>query len=214
MACAPTNRDSDKAQVDVAFRWSHAIGGFDWGLTYFFGTTREPQLLLTTDSAGRPVFAPLYELIHQAGLDAQYTVGGWLLKLETIVRAGQGSTFSAVTGGFEYTFFQAHGSIVDLGLILEYNYDGRDNDTFIVFENDVFAGIRLTLSDPGSTELLFGAFIDVKDGSLFVGGEAARRVSDHWRILLEGRGYVPQGDNVLRFFGQDAVVQVDIEFRY
>ena len=203
-----------QGQIDVAFRWSHAIDGVDWGLSYFFGTTRQPQLLLTEDSAGSPVFLPLYELIHQGGLDLQYTVEGWLLKVEAIVRAGQGPTFGAVTGGFEYTFFQVHGSIVDVGLILEYNYDGRDNDTFIVFENDFFTGIRLTLSDPGGTEFLAGAFVDAKDGSLFVGAEAARRFGDHWKILLEGRGYVPRGGNVLEFFRQDAVVQADVEFRY
>lgn len=130
------------------------------------------------------------------------------------MRGGQGPTFGAVTGGFEYTFYQARGSIVDIGLILEYNYDGRDNNTFIVFERDFFTGVRLTLSDPGSTEFLVGTFIDTKDGSVFIGAEAARRFGDHWKILLEGRGYVPQADNIIRVFQQDAVVQIDLEFRY
>jgi hypothetical protein len=32
--------------------------------------------------------------------------------------------------------------------------------------------------------------------------------------LLEGRGYIPQGDNVIRFFQNDAQIQLDIEFHY
>ena len=201
-------------QIDVAFRWSHSMEGFDWGLSYFFGTAREPQLLPTMNAAGIPVLQPLYELIHQGGLDVQYTIEGWLLKVESIVRGGQGPTFGAVTGGFEYTFYQVSGSIVDIGLILEYNYDGRDNNTFIVFDNDFFTGIRLSLSDVGSTEFLVGSFIDAKDGSVFIAAEASRRFGDHWKILLEGRGYIPQPGNVLEFFRNDAQIQVDIEFHY
>lgn len=201
-------------QIDVAFRWSHSMAGFDWGLSYFFGTTREPQLFETTSAAGFPVLQPVYELIHQGGLDLQYTIEGWLLKVESIVRGGQGKTFGAVAGGFEYTFYQVAGSIVDIGLILEYVYDSRDNNTFIVFDNDFFTGVRLSLSDVGSTEFLVGSFIDAADGSVFIAAEASRRFGESWKILLEGRGYVPQADNVIRFFQNDAQIQLDIEFHY
>jgi hypothetical protein len=204
-----------QGHIDVAFRWSHSMAGFDWGLSYFFGTAREPQLF--GDPPGSPLptaLRPVYELIHQGGLDLQYTREGWLLKVESIVRGGQGPAFGAVTGGFEYTFYQVNGSIVDIGLILEYNYDGRDNNTFIIFENDFFTGIRLSLSDVGSTEFLAGSFIDAKDGSVFIGAEASRRFGEHWKILLEGRGYVPQKGNILGFFRNDSQIQVDIEFYY
>ena len=203
-----------EGQIDVALRWAHSMAGFDWGLSYFYGTAREPQLFDTTNAAGLPVLQPVYELIHQGGLDVQYTVESWLLKAESIVRGGQGPTFGAVTGGFEYTFYQVSGSIVDIGLILEYNYDSRNNNTFIIFDNDFFTGVRLSLSDVGSTEFLVGSFIDAKDGSVFIAAEAARRFGDNWKILLEGRGYIPQQGNVLEFFRNDAQIQVDIEFHY
>jgi len=201
-------------QIDAALRWSHSMAGFDWGLSYFYGTAREPQLFATMNAAGLDVLQPVYELIHQGGLDVQYTVESWLLKAESIVRGGQGPTFGAVTGGFEYTFYQASGSIVDVGLILEYNYDSRNNNTFIIFDNDFFTGMRLSLSDVGSTEFLVGSFIDAKDGSVFLAAEAARRFGDNWKILLEGRGYIPQKGNVLQFFRNDAQIQIDVEFHY
>ena len=203
-----------EGQIDAALRWSHSMAGFDWGLSYFYGTAREPQLFPTTNAAGLPVLQPVYDLIHQGGLDVQYTVEGWLLKAESIVRGGQGPTFGAVTGGFEYTFYQASGSILDIGIILEYSYDSRNNNTFIIFDNDFFTGVRLSLSDVGSTEFLVGSFIDAKDGSVFIAAEASRRFGDSWKILLEGRGYIPQKDNVLQFFRNDAQIQVDIEFHY
>ena len=201
-------------QIDTALRWSHSMAGFDWGLSYFFGTARDPQLFQAMNGAGLPVLQPVYELIHQGGLDAQYTVEGWLLKAEAIVRGGQGPTFGAVTGGFEYTFYQVSGSIVDIGLILEYNYDGRDNNTFIIFENDFFTGVRLSLSDVGDTAFLVGSFIDAKDGSVLISAEASRRFGESWKILLEGVGYIPQRGNVLQFFRNDAYVKIDIEFHY
>lgn len=203
-----------RGQIDTAFRWSHAMGGFDWGLSYFFGTARDPQLIPLPDPDNPMVFQPYYALMHQAGLDAQYTVDSWLLKVEAIVRGKQGPTFGAVTGGFEYTFYQASGSIVDIGVILEYSYDGRENGTFILFDNDFFTGVRLSLSDVGSTEFLVGSFIDAKDGSAFISAEAARRFGDNWKILLEGRGYVPQPGNVLEFFRHDSQIQVDVEYHY
>ena len=204
-----------QGQIDVAFRWSHSLAGFDWGLSYFFGTAREPQLFAVTDPSGIPIaLQPVYELIHQGGLDLQYTIEGWLLKVESIVRGGQGPTFGAVTGGFEYTFYQVSGSMADIGLILEYNYDGRDNNTFIVFDNDFFTGMRISLSEVGSFEFLLGAFIDAKDGSLFLAAETSRRFGDNWKILLEGRGYVPQKDNIVRVFQNDAQIQIDIEYHY
>jgi hypothetical protein len=203
-----------QGQIDAALRWSHSMAGFDWGLSYFYGTTREPQLFPAANSAGAMVFQPVYDLIHQGGLDVQYTIEGWLLKAEAIVRGGQGPTFGAVTGGFEYTFYQAHGSIVDVGVILEYDYDGRNNNTFIIFKNDFFTAVRLSLSDVGSTEFLAGAYIDSKDGSVFIAAEASRRFGESWKILLEGRGYIPQGANILEFFRNDAQIQLDIEFHY
>jgi len=72
----------------------------------------------------------------------------------------------------------------------------------------------LSLSDVGSTEFLVGSFIDAKDGSVFIAAEAARRFGDSWKILLEGRGYIPQQGNVLEFFRNDAQIQIDIEYHY
>ena len=204
-----------QGQIDVAFRWSHSIAGFDWGLSYFFGTAREPQLFGEPEGAPLPTaLRPVYELIHQGGLDLQYTVEAWLLKVESIVRGGQGPTFGAVTGGFEYTFYQVSGSMADIGLILEYNYDGRNNNTFIVFDNDFFTGMRISLSEVGSFEFLLGTFVDAKDGSVFLAAEASRRFGDNWKILLEGRGYIPQKDNIIRVFQNDAQIQIDIEYHY
>ena len=62
---------------------------------------------------------PYYDQIEQTGLEAQSTLGGWLLKLEAIRRAGQGDPFLALAGGFEYTLVGLLGSAMDLGVLAE-----------------------------------------------------------------------------------------------
>jgi hypothetical protein len=75
-------------------------------------------------------------------------------------------------------------------------------------------GRRLSLSEVGSTAFLVGAYIDVKDGSVLIAAEASRRFGENWKSSLEGRGHIPQGENVLEYFQNDSQIQTDIEYHY
>jgi hypothetical protein len=66
--------------VDLAFRYSHTAGDWDFGIYHFHGTGREPSLLLQGNAAGKTLFLPFYEQINQTGLDVQTVKGNWLLK--------------------------------------------------------------------------------------------------------------------------------------
>ena len=85
-------------------------------------------------------FTPTYDEITQGGVTAQYTQDAWLWKFEGIVRSGHGDTFAAAVGGFEYTFFGITDAGADLGVLVEYLYDGRDEVEAppTTQENDVF----------------------------------------------------------------------------
>ncbi len=173
--------------IDWAARWSHVLGNFDIGISHFWGTSREPVLSPGFSATASPVLVPRYDIIHQTGLDLQATLGDWLWKVEAIRRTGQGETFFAVTGGFEYTFIGVGGGDADLGALFEYNYDERGEAGGHPFEDDLFFGLRLALNDAQSSELLAGVTYDVEgDGSTF-NLEASRRLSDHWTIAVEGR---------------------------
>ena len=150
---------------------------------------------------------PVYDVIHQTGLDAQLTTDAWLLKLESILRSGQGETFGGLTGGFEYTFGGIFGSVTDLGLLVEYSLDSRgeavlggdpldvsaevppDPLGFSVFQNDLFVGSRLALNDTESTSLLGGAAIDLDTGSILLILETSRRIADDWTMEIEARAF-------------------------
>ena len=177
-----------RRHVDWALRWSHAIGAFDVGASYFRGTDRDPRLAVEDLGAG-PVLTQAYDIIGQLGVDAQMTTGPWLFKVEGITRDGrEQNRYWAVTAGFERTLYQLFGSDSDLGLIAEYLYDDRGTAALTPFADDVFVGGRLAINDVQSTELLAGAIVDRQRGSTLLRVEGSRRLGSSWTVEIEGVG--------------------------
>ena len=193
---------AEEKHVDYAIRYEHYLGDWDVGAYLFHGTGREPRLRINATGSA---LIPIYDQITQIGTDLQYTYEAWLLKFEGIVRSGQGDTFAASVAGFEYTFYQIGESATDLGLLLEYLYDGRDNEAPpVLLQNDVFVGARLALNDTQNTSLLIGAIVDVEDQSTSLSIEAERRIGDSLTIELESRWFVNAAtDNLIQFVEDD-----------
>ena len=209
---APLPVDSDRAvyessrdenHVDVALRYSHYIGDIDVGLSVFSGTSREPRLIPADDA---PVLLPHYDQIDQFGVDLQYTRDAWLWKLEAIARNGYSETFAAAVGGFEYTFYQVAQSGADIGVLLEYQYDGRNElEPFTTADNDVFAGLRLALNDTQDTSLLAGIAYDTVTGETFFNVEAERRIGNSISLEVRMRAFSGAGPQDMTY----AVVRDD-----
>ena len=205
--------DKKRAHLDTAVRWSINSGNWDTGLSYFYGTSREPQLIPAINSQGEMVLLPYYELMHQAGLDIQGAEGGWLWKLEAISRNTKQDNFIAATGGFEYTFYNVHDSGFDIGLVMEYLYDDRGNAATTPFEDDVMLGVRLTPNDAQSTEFLLGVIQDRDGKARSFSLEASRRLTDHLKLDAEGRvftGLAPS--DPLYSLRQDDYLQLGLNY--
>jgi len=200
---------SEESHVDFALRYSHYFGDVDIGLHAFSGTSREPRFVPAAD--GQSVL-PVYDQINQFGVDLQYTKDAWLWKLEAIARDGVSSSFAAAVGGFEYTLYQVSDSSADVGLLLEYQYDGRDEfEPATIADNDVFVATRLALNDIQDTAVLAGIGYDVDTGETFVNIEAERRFGDDWFVELRVRAFsgAEQGDTTF-WLQQDDYVQLSI----
>ncbi len=194
----PVYESSDgQSHIDYAVRYAHTLGQWDLGLSYFDGTSREPRLIPTIKNS-QILLVPHYDQINQLGLDAQYTGEATLWKLELISRHGQGRRFVAGVGGLEYTLYGVLNSKADLGLIFEYQYDDRNPSEApaTAADDDFFLGTRLTLNDISDTTFLAGVIIDRHTHSTFYSVEAAYRISNNWKIELEGRftGGVDEND--------------------
>ncbi|ATI02392.1 MULTISPECIES: hypothetical protein [Cycloclasticus] len=198
--------DSKDKHVDYAVRWSQTFDDWDVGVSHFYGTSREPRIIPTA-TAGGIALVPFYDLINQTGLDVQATLDEWLWKVELIHRSGQGETFNAFTGGFEYTFVGVMESAADVGLIAEYLYDDRGAD--VAFDNDIFVGARLAMNDAASSELLFGVIADVDQNTQFYSLEGSRRIGVSWVLSVEARFISAASNDALAPFRQDDVIQLE-----
>lgn len=172
-------------RIDQAIRYSHYLGDWDLGVYYFDGTSRDPVFRSSTDGQS---LIPYYPTIDQVGVDVQYTSGAWLWKLEALRQKNDDYAFNAAVGGFEYTLFQFLGSSVDLGLLVEYLYDGRnDKAPQTLFDKDVFAGMRLFMNDTRDTSALLGTIYDPQTYETMTTFEGDMRLFRQWSVHAEMR---------------------------
>ena len=197
---------------DFAVRYQHYIGSWDFGFSHFHGTSRAPILREITKGK----LTPVYEIIDQTGIDAQYTSGSWLWKLEAMGRAGHGDYFGAATGGFEYTMYGVFGTSSDVGVLVEYHRDGRDDDApSTTFDNDVFIGTRVTLNDTDDTEFLGGMVMDVNDRSHSFFVEASTRINNHVKVEVEGHVFANiDRDQIAYHSRDDDYIQMRLSYHF
>jgi len=220
------NIDKER-NVDYAARYSVARENWDIGVSHFYGTGREPAYLLTT--AGKVV--SYYEIINQTGLDLQYVNGAWLWKFEGIYRSGlRDGDFYAIDAGFEYTLPGAYLPGMEVGLVVEYLYDGRDfdkkmNEYFAsgyfssrlnsFYNNDYMLALRIALSDAASSEALLGIVRDLDNGSGTFLLEASRRLGDNFKASLESYMYInPEKDLLLNYLKVDEFLQISLRYYF
>ncbi len=203
----------EENHVDYAIRYNHFFGDVDIAVYAFDGTSREPLIVPAAD--GQSIL-PYYEQMTQAGLELQYTNDAWLWKLEAVSRDAASDSFFATVGGFEYTFYGVRESAVDIGLLIEYLYDGRNASAPITaFDNDIFVGTRLAMNDAEDTSILAGFAIDNDTQELFLNVEAERRFGANMVAELRLRAFAnADADDSLYAIEQDDYVQLRLSWFY
>jgi hypothetical protein len=187
---ATYDASSKQWHPDFAARYSHTFDDWDVGVAHFSGTSREPVLQAGINADGANVLIPHYDLINQTSVDIQLTKDSWLWKLEGISRSGQGNRFYAASAGVEYSFYDVKESGADIGLLAEYHRDNRGSRApFTLFDDDIFVGFRVTLNDSNDTTFLGGIMVDRNTKTRFYSIEAAKRISDDWKLELDLRIY-------------------------
>ena len=199
------------AHTDMAVRWAKSSGTVDGGLSYFYGTSREPRFNVAFDNVGQPVLIPHYDLIGQWGVDLQTVQGAALWKAEAIRRSGQDVTYWASTTGIEYTLSDWLHSGKDIGLIAEYLYDNRGDAALSPFQNDVMVGARVSFNDAESSDALIGVIADRNSRARIYSLETSRRVGEYWKWSLKARWFadIPAND-LLYGSSRDDFVKLEI----
>ena len=191
------------------------IGDWDIGIAHFYGTSREPRLFPGANASGQTVLIPFYDLINQTSLDVQATKGNMLWKFEGYHRRGQGKAFSALVGGFEYSFVGIFNTVMDLGVLGEYHYNDLGKAALTIFEDDIAVGTRLALNDAQSTEALFGIIFDRTTSGKFLNLEASRRIGDSVVAEFQARLFFGQSSQSPAFaFTRDDYVELNVSYYF
>ena len=188
---------------DFALRYQHQIDQFDIGIHVFTGTARAPFLKSNGEGTSH---IPIYQKLTQGGVDIQRTWDAWLLKLEVVIADQSGDNFTSNVFGLEYTFFDFSNSGIDIGILFEGLYDNRDENktASTLFENDIFVGARFTWNDFQESELLLGAIIDWKTGSMFSSIEYERRIGENMKFEVEAQYFLAEDSEPLAQFERDS----------
>jgi len=211
-----------KNHIDLAARYSHYIGEWEFGLSFFSGTGREPTGFkpVGVSPVGEPVVLPIYSLINQIGLDGQAFFGDWTWKLEAInteARSGakKGINSFQTVGGFEYTLVGLADSNMDLGFVVEYHYSDKRIYENTIFDNDLATALRFVFNDVQSTELLAGLTTDADTHSIGSFIEASRRLGESWTVEAQVRTFHGTKENrPLYSFRFDNYAQVDLNYHF
>lgn len=209
--------EDEQSNIDFALRWQQSIGDWDIGVSYFDGTNREPLLIPNIDMpSGNVTIQPYYEQIQQVGVDLLMVNGAWLYKFESIFRQSDSQEFYAAVGGFEYTSVGVFDSVYDIGWLMEYQYDERDNSFFAPAQNDLMAGVRWVLNDVDGTEILFGYIQDLDTTSTYSAFvEASSRMTDNWRWRIDGYFFsADEQTDPYYFVRRDDHIQLSLEYYF
>jgi len=208
------SKDKEK-HLDFAFRWSHSIEEYDIALSWFEGTSRNPNLIPLITNQGSLQLNPFYAQIKQLGIELQASLESSLLKLEIIHNENSLQDYWALQGGIEYSQYGIFDSNADLGWLIEYAWDERGTDSNSNFQNDLFFGNRLALNDIQSTEVLFGFSYDLDFNSTSVLIEASRRFGDSVKVSLDARFFESKElRDPLFLFRRDDHIQLTAAYYY
>lgn len=207
-----TNRE--QGHVDLAFRYQHFIGNIEFAISHFAGLERTP--LLQLDRVGAtPVLTPFYFLTDQTGLELTMVTGSWLWKLESVSKRDDQQRYFAATGGFEWTASNVFGTGADIGIIAEYQYDGRDASRLLqsvaIADDDIVLGARVSVNDFANTEWLLLHGFDRNSRGRVTSVEGSRRLGQRWRLSLEARFFSSQSPmDVLSIFDNEDYWQLEL----
>ena len=208
--------------IDLAARYSHYINEWEFGLSFFSGTSREPTGFspVGISPIGEPVVVPVYSLINQVGLAGQAFFGDWTWKLEAInteARSGvkKGINSFQTVAGFEYTLVGIADSDMDLGFVVEFHYSDKRIYEFTIFDNDLATALRFVFNDAQSSEILAGMTTDADTQSIGSFIEASTRLGESWTI--EGQVRTFHGTQEFRplySFRFDNFAQIDLNYHF
>lgn len=189
---------------DIALRYSKSIKNIDLGVSYFGGHTRTPEL--RSQTVGDPVW--YVNLVDQVSVDVNADLGRIELKAEVLYKVVEDQSTRAMVLGTEFKLIQNKN--VGVNLLAEYSWDQHGVDAFDnSFQNDLFAGARITLFGLNDSEILLGHNYDFDFSSQHGFVQAKVNVTKKLSVGIEGWWFnVSDDDYANKAYNDDNMIQL------
>ena len=200
-----------------ATRLTVSRGDFDAHLYFFRGLDRETVLTVRPRPQAPPnELAAVRRLVRQWGADLQVPVGNLLVKSEMTYRSGYSHGFLSGVAGGEYAMSGIGGSVVDVTLLGEYQFDRRPADApLTALRHGAYAGVRVALNDPDSTEFKFGVIVETATGARVWRADGSRRVATNWTVEAALSVFQnARGSAVLQDYRRDGHVEILARYHF
>ncbi|WP_237716146.1 hypothetical protein [Moritella dasanensis] len=189
---------------DIALRYSKSIKNIDLGVSYFGGHTRTPEL--RSQTVGDPVW--YVNLVDQVSVEVNADLGRIELKAEVLYKVVEDQSTRAMVLGTEFKLIQNKN--VGVNLLAEYSWDQHGVDAFDnSFQNDLFAGARITLFGLNDSEILLGHNYDFDFSSQHGFVQAKVNVTKKLSVGIEGWWFnVSDDDYANKTYNDDNMIQL------
>lgn len=196
---------------DVAVRYEKTLKNASLGVSYFGGHNRMPELK-GNGLGSDPVW--YVDLINQASLDAKLSINDLELKGEVLYRVSEHDSTRAIVAGLEYQF--ASVAKMDVSFLSEYSWDQRGKSALgTLYQNDIFAGLRMTFPERGKSEILIGQNYDFDYYSQYGFIEANYFLADTFSIGLEVWWFdIKNEDSIQASYSDDDMIQLTAFYHF
>jgi len=229
-------KNTVEPSFDVGFgaRLAATLGSADLSLFYYGGPGRLPSFAMDPTSLA-PRLVPVYYRVDSVGASAQWALGPWVLKAETVYsftsaaelprrfKAAVPDSYFQYVVGVDRTFTDVLGKN-EVSVTLEYSGEDNPRVTSLTglrpFKSDLFLGARWQFHDKRRTELrAFLAADALKDEQLWL-ADFKTTVYGNLKFIVEGQ-FVNRGPSkgpdhlsVFGIFPNNTNIRVAVRYEF
>lgn len=189
---------------DIALRYTKTIKNIDLGVSYFGGHSRTPEL--RSESVGEPIW--YVNLVDQISVDVKADLSRLELKAEVLYKVTEDQSSRAIVLGSEFKLLQT--TNIAVNLLAEYSWDQHGREAYDnSFQNDIFAGVRVTLNGLNDSEILFGHNYDFDFNSQHGFVQAKVNLTKALSVGVEGWWFnISDEDYANKSYNDDNMIQL------
>ena len=209
-----TSYESSRKQKhpDYALSWLKLKNQSHARLHYFSGTSRDPVLKPIVKNRVAVGLQPHYPLMQQIGLNTHNMLGRNNHYFEGVARKYSQKSglkdYRAMTVGFNHYIKNPY---ILLNIFGEYHYDSRGEVANAPFQNDLFIGGSVNISD-WSNNVVAGINIDLDNQAKSLRFEASRSLGNNLGVYFKAQAFMDDKNDPSKTYQQSDFIKLGLKF--